>query len=438
MKITHVIHSIDRSKGGPSTYMQLLTGNLADLLDARHPMTQRPRRDGGHRMTAGNAQVDLSADLSADLSDEALAKSEALAKAEVKVDLSTEALAKVEVVTLKSPDPIALDKRITYHAEPSSKWGLFGYAPGMKSYLESGKSDLYHGNGLWQYPVHTMARTARKRKIPYILSTHGMLEPWSMTQGSLKKKLAMVLFQKHDLRQANVIHCTAHMEAKSIRAMGFTQPIAVIPNGVDEQEFPVKDGRKSHGPKKMLFLSRVHHKKGLEMLIRAFSQLDDKIKSEWSLIIAGPGEQEYIASLKELINTCGLSDHIQWKGEVYGDERKRLFLEADLFVLPTFSENFGIVVAEALASGIPVITTKGAPWEDLEKYGCGWWSAIGEEYIRSALEEALSMSDQELTERGLKGRKLIEEKYSIRKVAAQMITLYRWVLGEVEKPEFVI
>lgn len=368
--------------------MQLLTGHLADLSDASHRMTTN--------------MVDL------------------------------------EVVSLKSPDPIILDNRITYHAEPISKWGLFGYSEGIKKYLGSCETDLFHGNGLWQYPVHAMASAARKRKIPYIISTHGMLEPWSMTQGSLKKKLAMNLFQKHDLQHVDVIHCTAQMEAESIRTMGFKRPIAIIPNGVDEQEFLVKTSVKSNGPKTMLFLSRVHHKKGLEMLIKAFSRMDDKVKSEWILIIAGPGDPEYINSLKELINSYGVSEQIQWKGEVYGEERKSLFREADLFVLPTFSENFGIVVAEALASGIPVITTKGAPWEDLEKYDCGWWTSIGEEHIGSALAEALSMSTEELTEVGLKGRKLVEEKYSIRKVADQMIVLYRWILGKEEKPEFVI
>ena len=102
------------------------------------------------------------------------------------------------------------------------------------------QTDLFHGNGLWQYPVHVMSKTAIKRKIPYIISTHGMLEPWALNQGKLKKKLAFKLFQYKDLAEATCIHATAPMEVISIRALGFKNPVAMIPNGINISEFPVK------------------------------------------------------------------------------------------------------------------------------------------------------------------------------------------------------
>ncbi len=376
MKVTHVIHSIDRSKGGPSTYMQLLTGQLADYCQ-------------------------------------------------------------LEALSLSSPDPIPLDQRIKYHTVAASKLGLFGYAPGFKSYIENCSTDLFHGNGLWQYPVHAMTAVARNRKIPYILSTHGMLEPWSMTQGKLKKQLALKLFQNRDLQQANVIHCTAEMEAETIRKLGYKPPVAVIPNGIDETEFEIVT-KKQNRPRQLLFLSRIHRKKGLEMLFRAFSKLDQSIRKEWELIIAGSGEPEYLNYLKQVMNGLGIREQVIWRGQVHGEDRKQLLQKADLFILPTFSENFGIVVAEALASGVPVITTHGAPWEDLVHYGCGWWVEPTENELLKVLTDTLRMPGKDLTDMGLKGRKLVEEKYSIRKVADQMLELYRWVLGECKKPEFVV
>ncbi|XOV91144.1 MAG: glycosyltransferase [Bacteroidota bacterium] len=377
MKVTHVIHSIDRIKGGPSTCMQLLTGKLAEEME-------------------------------------------------------------IEVVTLKSQDPIALSSLITVHSSPQPMLGLFGYSPGLSRYLEKTDTNLFHGNGLWQYPVHTMANAARKRKVPYILSTHGMLEPWSMTQGKLKKQLAMKLFQEKDLQQANVIHCTAHMEAETIRGLGFTPPIAIIPNGIDTDEFAPANTKPTNQKRKALFLSRIHHKKGLEQLIRSWSLIEVGKKDEWEVEIVGNGEAAYIEALNALIREKKLEEEIRITDPVFGEEKIKKYQEASLFVLPTHSENFGIVVAEALACGVPVITTKGAPWAELNEKHCGWWIENELSTLKETLESAISLPDQVLTDMGKNGRALVLEKYSIQKVAEQMLQLYSWILGKGDQPEFVV
>ena len=264
-----------------------------------------------------------------------------------------------------------------------------------------------------------------------------MLEPWSLSQSKYKKKLALFFFQKKDLQNASCIHATAPMEVESIRALGFKNPVAMIPNGINISEFPLHMPEKSKKPRKILFLSRIHVKKGIENLINAWKLLNSSFKESWVVEIVGNGDENYIQSLKELIIKEGLSSEILIKSPVFGVEKIKLFREASLFVLPTFSENFGIVIAESLASYTPVITTKGTPWEDLEKNNCGWWIGVGVEPLKKALEQAIGSSDKTLMKMGVNGRKLIEDKYSMASVAQQMLQLYQWILTKDNKPNFV-
>lgn len=298
------------------------------------------------------------------------------------------------------------------------------------------EADLFHGNGLWQLPMHQMAVSARKSNIPYIISTHGMLEPWSLGQKKLKKRIALFLYQNKDLNFASCIHATAETEMKNLRAYGIKAPIAVIPNAIDVEEFIPCGNHKSRRLKTVLFLSRIVPNKGLRELLSVWDKLPKHISDQWQLKIAGSGDDRFIQELKHDVEIKKLVN-VKFVGTVYGGQKVSLYQEADLFILPTYSENFGIVVAEALACGTPVITTKGAPWKELEEFKCGWWVDRGFDSLYVAVQEATALSDDQLREMGYRGRKLIEQKYSKYVVGENMIALYNWIISGTNCPEFV-
>jgi glycosyltransferase involved in cell wall biosynthesis len=265
-----------------------------------------------------------------------------------------------------------------------------------------------------------------------------MLEPWSLEQGAWKKKAAWWLYQKRDLQSAEVVIATAEQEAQNIRALGVDGPIAVVPNGVDRPDsLPSVDNDTSDGreQRRLLFLSRIHQKKGLLNLVEAWERLRP---DGWEVIIAGPDENGHEAEVRERISQCGVEGDFVFTGPVKGTEKWKMYQSADLFVLPTHSENFGIVVAEALSCGVPAITTRGAPWSDLVDHDCGWWIEIGVDPLVEALAQATRMSAVDRAAMGRRGRELVNRKYTWPQVAAALQSVYAWVLGKGPCPECVI
>jgi glycosyltransferase involved in cell wall biosynthesis len=311
----------------------------------------------------------------------------------------------------------------------------FAFAPELVGGLERINPDLVHSHGVWTFTTIAASRWSRRNSKPYVASVHGMLEPWSLQQSSLKKRIARWLYQDTLLHKAGALRATSDMEADNIRSAGFNNPIAVVPNGVVLPDPPELSPRPSSRPvRRALFMSRIHPKKGLMNLIAAWKQLQPR---GWELDIVGPDEKGYAYEVRAAIAASGLEDSIRVIGPVWGAERFHYYWEADLFVLPSFSENFGLVVAEALACDVPVITTKGLPWEDLERNHCGWWIEIGVAPLVEALRAATEMSDSQRSEMGARGRRLIAEHYNWDSSAKKMTDVYRWLVGKGAQPDCV-
>jgi len=253
-----------------------------------------------------------------------------------------------------------------------------------------------------------------------------MLEPGALSFSSFRKRIAWLLYQKRNISRADAIHSTSKLESENLKDLGLTGQIRVIPNGTilppkrDWYPKPTKDALK------ILFISRIHPLKGLIKLVKALSYFHS---SKWEFLIAGYDEIGHLREVQDFANQAGVSENIRYFGPVEDQNKWDLYHDADLFVLPSISENFGIVVAEALAAGLPVITTTGTPWEDLNRYNCGWWVEPSEMGLRSALEQALESPRDQLFEMGKRGRRLIEEKYSRKVIGEKTLNLYEEVLS---------
>ena len=230
-----------------------------------------------------------------------------------------------------------------------------------------------------------------------------------------------MLYQKAAIQKADCIQATAESERDNLLKLGYNWNIKVVRLGIDADGIAMKESWKK--TRQILFLSRVHIKKGINFLIEAAEILREELQG-YKILVAGEGETEYVYSLKQMIADRGLQDIVQLIGGVYGDEKWKLFQTSDFFVLPTHSENFGLAIAESLASGTPVITTVGTPWSDLNSFEAGAWIEVGTKPLVETLRHFLSLSTEKLEEMGRNGRKLIEGKYSADVMAQEMINVY--------------
>jgi glycosyltransferase involved in cell wall biosynthesis len=266
---------------------------------------------------------------------------------------------------------------------------------------------FFHIHNLWNFVTLATFMVARFKKVPYAISVRGALYPWSLSQGRMRKKIMWVLFQKKMFKMARWIHVTSKEEAECVKKLGINTQMVILPNGVDFSEDRAIRSSERDG-QNILFLSRIHPKKGLDYLVKSFLSLRGSFP-KWSLDIVGPIEEKtYYQSLIEDIEQHGASDQVRFLGESRGDERWKYFSEASFFCLPSQTENFGIVIAEALQASCPVLTTTNTPWQALEEFNCGWWVPLDEQVLTSTLERAMLNSPEELVAMGNRGREHIQ------------------------------
>ena len=280
---------------------------------------------------------------------------------------------------------------------------------------------IVHDHAVWLPTNHAVAAYCHRHDIPRIVSPRGMLGSWAMQHGKWKKRLAWYLYQNRDLKTAIGFHVTSEQEGEEVRRLGFNQPIAVVPNGVAiPSELPRRT--RSGSRHQALFLSRIHPKKGLLMLIEAWNRA--KLSDRWELLIAGPDENGHRSHVEAAIHQYGLHDAITVRDSFNDSDKWQAYVNADLFVLPSFNENFGIVIAEAMAVGLPTLTTTATPWQVLKDARAGWWVDPTVEALTEALDGIGLLEPYELERMGARARSLIDERFSWQRAAIDLNRFY--------------
>jgi glycosyltransferase involved in cell wall biosynthesis len=312
---------------------------------------------------------------------------------------------------------------------------------GVLESLRAGSS-IISQHGLWLHHGRIARNIGRRLRVPVIIHPYGMLEAWALQRSSWKKRIVGRLWEYENLRAAACLRVTAQSELQSVRRFGLKNPVAVISEGIDADDYTMMPDKHEartrlalpEGERVLLFLSRVHPKKGLVNLLKVWKRLGPARKG-WVLAIAGPDEGGHTAELMRAARE--LDGSTRFLGPLFGEGKLDALAAADLFVLPSHSENFGIVVAEALAAGLPVVTTTGTPWQGLKEHGCGWWTPPTEQALEDALREAMALSGMELRTMGERGCKWVRRDFDWNKIAAQMIDVCEWCLGGGAPPDCV-
>jgi glycosyltransferase involved in cell wall biosynthesis len=290
---------------------------------------------------------------------------------------------------------------------------------------------VLHSHGLWLMPNIYPARAVRRAGCPWIVSPRGMLGPEALAFSRIRKRAVWALGQGAALREARCFHATSEAEFEDIRRAGLRAPVAIVPNGIDVPETDPKPGGRT-----VLYLGRLHPKKGIGTLVAAWSRLAHR-HPDWCLKIIGPSEIGHREMLEILIRDLA-APRVTISGPSFGAEKWDAFRGAGLVVLPTLNENFGMVVAEALAAGTPVICTKGAPWHGLATERCGWWIDHGPDAMAAALDTALALPDATRAAMGVRGREWMQRDFGWNGIAARMAEVYRWCLGQGPQPGCVV
>jgi glycosyltransferase involved in cell wall biosynthesis len=280
-------------------------------------------------------------------------------------------------------------------------------------------ADVVHLHAAYSFPTIPTLLAARLLKRPVIWTPHGAFQRWSGSRRvglkSLWEKVCIALASRE-----LVLHLTSEDELAETRARFPHATIELIPNGV---EIPPTLNREPRSTRLRLgFVGRLDPKKGIENLLAACHILKERNGPDLSLAIAGAGSKEYEAQLRREIDRLELSNEVTMLGDIRGEEKRRMFEQTDVVVVPSFTENFAIVVAEALAHGASVIASTGTPWKEVERVGCGLWVANDPTSIADAISKMNSMPIAEMGERG---RRWMAADYSWEKCASDMIALYR-------------
>lgn len=366
MKIIHYIPSIGKSGGGVSAYLQLLSHDLGKLVE-------------------------------------------------------------LHIICHKTEDELTLEHCKIHYIEGSIKHPL-KMKQQFYQLLDKIRPDIIHVNGCWMLQCSWIVFWAKGKGYPVILSPHGMLEPWDIKKNYWTKKLpALILYQKKSVKISDAIVATAETEKNNLLSLGYNKNIKIVPNGIITDNIRCKESWKEK--KQILFLALYRKNKGIDILMQAVSEIKTQLQG-WTINIAGIEADYTIEDLQEMASQLKISDIINITGPLFEEEKWTAYRNADVFILPTLNENFGIVIAESYLCGTPVITTKGAPWKLIEDYKCGWWIDRNTDSLIKALQDFISTTPNQRMQMGLMGSKLVKEQFSSQIVAKKMLELYNSIIKQ--------
>jgi glycosyltransferase involved in cell wall biosynthesis len=339
-----------------------------------------------------------------------------------------------------------MDKGVWQPPEPlvfgwhGPRW--FGYSPALRKAMREIPCDLIHSHGLWMYPDLAARQAAQQADVPMLVSPHGMLDPWALRNSGWKKSLAGRLFTDKTLHGAACIHALCESEYDSIREYGLRNPVCIIPNGVDlpgdvaTPEDSVSRAAMDDTRKTALFMGRIHAKKGLENLVKAWAAVKSKRypNNGWRLVVAGNDQLGHEDRLKCMVHDLALERDVVFTGPLWGRDKEMALAQADAFVLPSFSEGLPIAVLEAWAHRLPVVMTRQCNLPEGFTAGAALEVQPHQLSIAEGLERLFSMERQELRTAGERGRALVESRFTWPALAAQMMDVYRWLLGRGPQP----
>lgn len=310
---------------------------------------------------------------------------------------------------------------------------FFKTSVGLGRWLEANieRFDLLHAHGLFSFAPVTAAYLARRRRVPYILRPHGVLAPYGMTQRRpLLKKISLALIERQLIEGASAVHFTSCSEQDEAEALGLKYRGIVIPLGIDADGATRREGRSRTNeakPFKLLFLSRIDPKKNLDNLLRAIASVSKNFPVV--LTIAGGGDRDYLARLRSLAHAQGIADRVNWLGHVEGERKADAFAAAEAFVLPSYSENFGLAAVEALAAGLPCIVSRDvAIASEIESAGAGFTVGTDADSIAAGLERLIGSTDRGYSAMAAAARRLATESYSLEAMGGRLEALYRDIL----------
>lgn len=322
----------------------------------------------------------------------------------------------------------------------------FAFSPALHSAGKNEGSEfaVIHQHGIWTAMSNVTKSIVTRHCRPSVVAPHGSLHEFVLRKSLWKKRLASWAYESSNLQRAACLHATAPGELEDFRQYGLRNPIALITNGISDEWLAAEgDGARFLSAyaippeaRILLFMSRITPKKGLLMLLQAWARATDS-DSNWILVVVGGDEGGHKAEAENLCEQLNLSQRVRFVGPIFEQGKRDAFTASELFVLPSLSEGFPMVVLDALGAGVPAIVTHASAWEDLTRHHCGWWVPTTTEGLEQGIRSAISLSPGELRDMGANGRALVASRYNESTLARQTLELYGWLRGQSAQPQFV-